>query len=362
MLFYFLKAKRSKKRNHWNLTLDRLNARIREYVWPAGFRIPTFTAGYLEKGTKEGLCKKGCHVHMTAGDMMVFARHSIDLLLPLIYDPLDPIWLCWVAHMRYVRVLMQPQLTHGELLELDQLIYQAHTSFLASQELGKRMFKPKCHFASHFPSDIYNFGPVRGYWCMRFEALNQLFKSFAAHGSYRDTCRRCAEMWTIRIARERTSPPAQVWGATRIVAGSLLRSYVRESANLPFMVADMFSLAPSKKVFRIEWIQRLYHLGSEYVAGEAWFSALFMGEQILAHIPKQGMLRVGGRSIILAAHIYPYAVEEQFGLPSTQFASSFEPQIRLIKLSPASLTNLILLWPSYRKETRGQVHFRFVPL
>ena len=61
-----------------------------------------------------------------------------------------------------------------QVLELDKLIYKHHKLFLEADGYGERLFKPKNHFASHFPTDILNFGPVRGYWCMRFEALNQL--------------------------------------------------------------------------------------------------------------------------------------------------------------------------------------------
>ena len=103
MLYYFLR-KRS-----WGFTLSKLNARMHEYAWPPNSRPPCFTEGYLEEGTKEGTCKKGCHVHMTSGDVMVFVRHSIDLLLPLIGDTQDPLWQCWVTHVKYVRLLMQPR-------------------------------------------------------------------------------------------------------------------------------------------------------------------------------------------------------------------------------------------------------------
>ena len=57
-------------------------------------------------------------------------------------------------------------------------IHEHHTLFLSAKEYGARLFKPKNHFASHFPSDILNHGPVRHYWAMRFEALNLLFKRF----------------------------------------------------------------------------------------------------------------------------------------------------------------------------------------
>ena len=131
-------------------------------------------------------------------------RRSMPRLIR-VYRSSDPLWRCWVAHARYVRLLLQHSLTHAELVTLDRLIYEHHELFLAAEEYGPRLFKPKNHFACHFPSDILNHGPVRNYWCMRFEALNQLFKSFAKTGSFRNTCGRCADMWTmtVAIARDR---------------------------------------------------------------------------------------------------------------------------------------------------------------
>ena len=93
---------------------------------------------------------------MTAGDMAVFMRHSIDLLLPLIKDLDDPLWRCWVVHARYVRLLLQHSLTHAELVELDRLIYEHHELFLAAEEYGSRLFKPKNH-CHYFPFCTKNF-------------------------------------------------------------------------------------------------------------------------------------------------------------------------------------------------------------
>ena len=53
---------------------------------------------------------------------------------------------------------------------------------------------------------------------MRFEALNQLFKKFAATGAFRDTCGRCADRWTIRAAleRDRRTKASDSWLASRL--------------------------------------------------------------------------------------------------------------------------------------------------
>ena len=360
MLYYF-----TRKRADWDFTLAKLNQRIREYAWPSGFRVPSFVEGVLEKGTKAGQCKTGCHVHMTSGDVMVFVRHSIDILLPLVGDTTDPLWRCWVAHVNYVRLLMRKTLTADDVVALDRLIYEHHTLFLeASNEYGERLFKPKNHFASHFPIDIMNFGPVRGYWCMRFEALNQLFKNFAKTGSFRDTCRRCAEYWAIQSARLRDLLRMRDWGNVRIVHGSLPRTYHRSSpsATDPPAVALLFSVVSSDDV-RLEWIRSLYYGGDVYAQGESWLTAKFNSQRILGFIPKNGMFKKNGNYFVLL-HLYPYAdgSKADFGLPSSTFDSTYVPARKLIMLGAAQLSEVELLWPSFRKAEGREVKMRFVAL
>ena len=49
-----------------------------------------------------------------------------------------------------------------------------------------------------------------------------------------------------------------------------------------------------------------------------------------------------------------------YQVPSTSVSSTYTPVTNLVKL--ASLKCVVPLWPSYRKEERGKVVLRFVPL
>lgn len=364
MLFYFLR-----KRPGWNFSLEGLNAAIRAYPWPSGFSPPTFTSGYLEKGTKGGLAKKGAHVHMTSGDMMIFARHSIDLMLPLIGDVSDPLWRCWVAHVRYVRLLLQHSLTRDEVVLLDELIYEHHKLFLACKEYGERMFKPKNHFACHFPTDILNHGPVRTYWCMRFEALNQLFKTFAKTGAFRDTCGRCADMWTMKTAIERASgSKASTWGAPTAVHMSQRRTYRRQEKPVGVhpiaaeVIAGLFERRPKASQLKVSWISTLCLAGSEYHAGTSWLQATIDGETVLAFIPPNGIFEYNDRTWFIIS-IYPQPTHDaDYGLPVCTVPSGYQPPTRIVRVDSAKLASLVPLWPAYRVERGGTVVYRFAPL
>lgn len=362
MLYYFIRQRRS-----WDFTLAKLNQAILDYPWPGGFRPPTFTAGYLEKGTKAGKCKTGCHVHMTAGDMMLFTRHSIDLLLPLVKDPTDELWMCWVAHVRYVRLLIKETISYDEIVLLDQLIYDHHKRFLEADEYGERLFKPKNHFACHFPVDILNFGPVRGYWCMRFEALNQMFKNFAKTGAFRNTCFRCADFWTVRMAMERDKRETTHWGATRVVRSSLPATYQRskrqrsDSGDGTSSVLKLLFKALSHDSVSVEWIHELYHGGCEYRAGLSWVSATYDGSELLAHVPACGIFRCR-RAIYMLFSLYPCCVDAELDLPTTTVPATYVPASQLIRVDSKKLSRIEPVSPSFRV-VRGQTVFtRFVPL
>ena len=360
MLYCFLR-----KRPGWGFTIDALNDRIRNYPWPGGFSPPTFTKGYLDKGTKSGLPKKGCHVHMTAGDVMLFVRHSIDLLLPLIKDDTDPLWRCWVVHAKYVRLLCQQAITHDELLELDRLIYEHHELFLACKEYGSRLFKPKNHFACHFPVDILNFGPVRQYWCMRFEALNQLFKTFAKTGSFRNTCGRCATFWTIRAAMERSRGEMHAPCATRVMKGLPARTYTRnaerglaEGSLKEQIVHALFSRIDQQQL-AIEWISKLFYAGTEYHAGQSWLSGTLNGNRVLAYIPQDGIFKWSNK-FFFYLRLYPVGRPDKYGLPTTEVPEGFMPSCRLVIVGSGKLQDVVPLWPSFQLKRGTSVMYRFV--
>ena len=364
MLFYFLR-----KRPTWGFTLEKLNARIRTYPWPSGFAPPTFTAGYLEKGIKGGKCKTGCHVHMTSGDMAIFMRHSIDLLLPLIEDPADPLWRCWVAHAHYVRLLLQHSLTHAELVELDRLIYEHHELFLAAKEYGSRLFKPKNHFACHFPSDILNHGPVRNYWCMRFEALNQLFKAFAKTGSFKNTCGRCADMWTMKVAIQRGRAARGGAGKTRVVQSSPLTTYRRDTEHRflcdesvrAMIVGGLFAKLPELEQLVLEWVSIFHFGGAEHRPGQSWLQATYDGRPVLAFLPEQSVFRYNGRLYALL-HLYPTAERDEHGLPTITVSEGYQPEATVVALDSPKLQSVTALWLAYRVQRGRTTMYRFTPL
>ena len=198
---------------------------------------------------------------------------------------------------------------------------------------------------------------------MRFEALNQLFKTFAKTGSFRNTCKRCADMWTIRVARDRDAGAKEGWGATRPERASAPMTYKRNSASKPpAAISLLLKARPRCEAIEVEWVHSLYHAGSLFTPGESWLSGVWDGtKEILGCIPNNGIFKFGG-SIYCLLHVYPLGADATFGVPATTIADTCKPRSKLVKVGTARLTNLIPLWPSFRETKRGKTMYRFVPL
>ena len=120
----------------------------------------------------------------------------------------SPEYAAWTAHIQYFQCLIARRFSDASIARLAQLIYIAQSKFLQIKAY-ELLWKPKNHFAQHFPLDIKRFGPLRGYWCMRFEAKNQEHKRAAKMGRWVDVPKTVSDWWVhrshLRLIRKRSS-------------------------------------------------------------------------------------------------------------------------------------------------------------
>lgn len=269
----------------WGVTLDMVNRACAKYPWPVGHKPPRFRDVILEgrgankDGDAPSRPKKGCHVHGSAGQILDFTLHSIELLRPFIQDPDEPVWRCWKVLVQILILSMHHTFTLDMVWKLDDLIQDHHKLFLSIPEYSD-LFKPKHHFCAHLPVDILRFGPPRHYWCMRFEALNQVFKHIAMGGNNTETCKRCAHFFVMRASLNARLQLQREWGITQIISAG-----ARETrACMPEISADAHSEAhtmlvrkfyemlqiPPTCALQIQWVMRLAHGGHSFTAKYDW--------------------------------------------------------------------------------------------
>ena len=260
-------------------TLPELNSAILDFDWGGGPKPDAIQPSAIE-GTREHMPKPGCHVHYHAAVMKNFMVHSERFFGQLFRkkgrsDVLDgtatgaQVWLCWLALVSATIFSLKYSFTYDEVLELDQLILCHQELFAKIPQYGKNLYKPKHHFCTHLPHNILFYGPLRHFWCFRFEAMNQIIKKIAQGGNYGNPPKRIATYWCFKSARDIKSGKLASWGTTHAVQGEALELVLRESMDeihkilfslffpfhLELMVASVAVLSHLGDVFRPQnWV------------------------------------------------------------------------------------------------------------
>lgn len=167
-------------------TLDAVNAAISEYSWPADRSDrPSGFHHSVTKGTKDNTPVPAATINWTASQVMHFAMHAVHILEPFV--PSDQrqhrVWVCFRLHMQYVELLLHDSFDLTKIALLDRLIYAQQTLFLQIPQYSE-LWKPKNHYAQHFPVDILRFGPPVMYWELKFEMRHQALKNYAKRSNF----------------------------------------------------------------------------------------------------------------------------------------------------------------------------------
>lgn len=266
------------RKRKWGITLSVINKACQAYKWPPDHHAPNFRDVILEgHGTgNQARPKRGCHVHGTAGAVLDFTLHSLIILRPFIQKLDDPVWTCWNLMVAITMMCMQHTFSLAQVQMLAGVIAEHQRVFLSIPEYS-HLFKPKHHFCSHIPLDILRFGPARHYWCMRFEALNQVFKQIARGGNYIDTCKRCAEFFSMRCTLSIRYGLHEHWGDTHSVSHDAVQTVVEMPPDdgTPHNTCVRVLLQNSSQSdvaspVQIRWVKKLSHAGCMLTAQHTW--------------------------------------------------------------------------------------------
>jgi hypothetical protein len=112
---------------------------------------------------------------VNASEAFLFITHSRTLIEPLLTDlgRKHPCWISLQALSAVVQKALQHVFADHEADELAVLI-AAHNKAFEDVEEYDGLERPKHHFQEHLPAALRMFGPLRGFWCMPFEAFLQV--------------------------------------------------------------------------------------------------------------------------------------------------------------------------------------------
>ncbi|XP_064462995.1 uncharacterized protein LOC135373883 [Ornithodoros turicata] len=116
-------------------------------------------------------------------------------LLPLIIGSSIPEgndhWCIYLAFREVVDLLLAEEVPIECVPYLEVRIQDFLIAFVA-QYTSARLI-PKLHYLIHYPRFIVHFGPLKHYWCMRFEGKHQYFKTIASRvKNFRNICKTLA--------------------------------------------------------------------------------------------------------------------------------------------------------------------------
>lgn len=164
-------------------------------------RKKTFDYGPIEIENISGEIKishlQNKHLKMSAREMMTFV-----MIFPLLvgdcvpYD--DEVWHFLLNFIEIIEILLHFEIDESQVSILKQKIELNNQNFVL---LFKDTLKPKFHNLTHYPSVIKQSGPLRTFWCFKFEAKHRPFKVYShAITSRRNICLTLAKKYQLKFA------------------------------------------------------------------------------------------------------------------------------------------------------------------
>ena len=249
-------------------SFDEVNAMISQYHWPKGHKPPPLHSS-VQKGATGKVPSTDTVLRYTASETLHFAKHSVFLLRRIIKDSSRPFWQSWLAHVEYLELLMQLQITPAQVTALDAAVYKHQELFIKAY--GTRLWKPKHAFAQMYALDILRSGPMRVRWCMRLEAFNQIIKRLADGSVFKNICLRVMHLWSLKCARDLKLGRTSDWGSTQVVYLSEAPRHVSAASTSDPLYIRFFGInCSSDATLQISELTSMHHLGDVYTAGESW--------------------------------------------------------------------------------------------
>jgi hypothetical protein len=111
-----------------------------------------------------------------------------------------PSWLSWKKLVELYVCCVQHEFTLADIKRIDDLVIQ-HSQLFDMVPRYNGLKRPKHHHLTHVAGDIYNYGPLRGYWTFGFEGFNKVIKSAARMSNWRRESYDICKHWSLRSAR-----------------------------------------------------------------------------------------------------------------------------------------------------------------
>lgn len=148
-------------------------------------RKQNFNYGELEIGnfsvplSVENLRKN--NFHMSASEMVTFVTH-FPLIVGDLISPQDKVWKFFLKLLNIVDIVLKSSITENDLKRLKSVVSEHNKLYI---ELFNETLKPKYHIMLHYPLIIEQCGPLKQFWCFRYESKHRQLKNYLKNISSR---------------------------------------------------------------------------------------------------------------------------------------------------------------------------------
>lgn len=241
-------------------TLRKFNQRLAAFpnVFPECNKIPQFTELIFKK--------KQLIIYSSE---MIFLMQNLGLIIGDLVPVKDRHWKLYLSLRNIETIIMSHDVTADKIKRLDKLITMHLKDY--QDMFPDDTLKFKFHMLLHYTDLMIQLGPLKNFWCMRFEARHRVFIRKA-----RATTSRLNICHTLAIGN-------QLQLCHTLVCNEGFKQRILTSLKKPFKFEQKYEniqnlFNPNNKLLTVSWIRK----NGTYYSSEASNMALSIGQELEA--------------------------------------------------------------------------------
>lgn len=142
---------------------------------------------------------KNNHLKMSAREMLTFTMY-LPLMIGDFIPVEDEVWQFLLTLIDIIDMVLSFQVTDNLISAMTQKIEVHNEQYM---KLFQDTLKPKFHVLTHYPTILKMSGPLRHFWCFKFEAKHKQFKLYShAITSRKNICLTLAKKYQLQFANQ----------------------------------------------------------------------------------------------------------------------------------------------------------------
>lgn len=284
-------------------SLEKLNSRKKNFEYG-----PTEIDNISNEITITHLKKQ--HLRMSAREMMSFIMYFPLMVGDLIpFD--DEIWGFLLKLVEIIDLVLSFEVTDVSISTLKTRIKEHNNQYIL---YFKKPLKPKFHILTHYPTVLQKSGPLRKFWCFKYEAKHKYFKLYShAITSRKNICLTLAVKFQLKFANRFIND-------NYIANNVIFHKKDKINCDLSSLVSSMIHISQDK----LSYYKQIEYFGVKYSNG--YYVSKFSNDYF----------------IYVIKNIVKY--EDNFAIFAQKILNCcYQPHYTSFEVNPDSLGELVIL-------------------